>query len=82
MAIRFATLVFSLILCSPTSALSDKEYNRFIDSQLAFANAHNDWAMAITSLSPASPDYAVRVREEWLKREIGQKFRRLEQSLP
>jgi hypothetical protein len=53
---------------------------KFYRAQQAFANAHNDWVRVIKNLSPESPDYEQRVREEWLKRDIGQKFRKLEQS--
>ena len=50
-------------------------------NQIQFANAHNGWASAIQHLSPHSPDFERRARQEWLEREVSLKFRRLERSL-
>lgn len=46
----------------------------------AYANAHNAWAHYIGNLSPDSPDYRERVAQEWERREVSKKFRRLEEA--
>lgn len=40
---------------------------------------HNEWAKRVAALSPASPDYRERLSEDWHRRGLGEKWRRLEE---
>ncbi len=72
--------LLSLGLSSLLPAAPDRGQT-IIDNQIRFAHAHNGWASAIKNLSPQSPDFEQRLRQEWLEREVSMKFRRLERSI-
>ncbi len=74
--IGFCLFLAGFLLVATAAAPAERFYRVHTD----FANAHNDWVSAIKDLSPSSPDYEDRLREEWLKREVSEKFRKLERS--
>ena len=71
-----AGFFFGLLCATTTPKLSDDA--RLFHRQHVFAEAHNLWAIKLQALSPYSPDYWEQVREDWARRELGEKFRRLE----
>ncbi len=72
--------LLSLVASALLPAAPDRGQT-IIHNQIRFANAHNGWARAIQHLSPHSPDFEQRLRQEWLEREVSMKFRRLERSI-
>jgi|GEM_PF-2881048 len=75
--LALTTLLLLALSLVPAASPADTFHRR----QQDFAQSHNDWAKHIDKFSPASPDYSDRVREEWQRRDLGQKFRRLEAAL-
>lgn len=71
-----ALLIWPAVVGS--QGLPDK---RLMDTANSFAEEYNEWAEWLRSHSPYSPDFPERCREEWDKREMSQRFRRLESEL-
>lgn len=76
--IRILLFLIVFPFLANTQASPDK---KLMQRANTFVESYNDWAKWMLAASPYSPDFSQRVRQEWLKRELGQKFRRLELEL-
>lgn len=46
-----------------------------------FLEAYNGWVRYAVALSPASPNLLEKLRQQWRRRRVAEKFRRVEQEL-
>ena len=83
-------LIFITFLRSITPAPAADSYNEFIQAHKQFDEAFVQWteeanrrliAADAAGISPYSLDLQADIRVEWQKREVGEKFRKLERSV-
>ena len=71
-----------LLLLLPAAARARRsDPDRMADAWEKFAAAGNKWAKRMSNVSPASPDFMVRAAEEFHASDLGNLFRRFEETL-
>ena len=74
----YAVIALTIATAAPGRVIDYEELNT---THLRFAGSYNDWQTEVLVYSNVSPNVSDKVREAWLRYEVGENFRRLERAL-